>query len=174
MKSIAKANNSCFFQTVALFLLAAVVLAFFPPRGGCQPLDSVEEKSRCPVCGMFVAKYPNWIAQIRTVDKTFFFDGVKDLLVFYLTPLKFDGPNQKDIKEIWVKDYYSLSLINGREAFYVYGSDVFGPMGHELIPFSSREAAESFMADHKGKVIYKFPEITPELIESMRHGQRMR
>jgi copper chaperone NosL len=173
MKLIEKLLNLPFFQAIALFLLAAV-LSFSPAKGRTQPLDTVEGKSRCPVCGMFVAKYPNWIAQIRADEKTFLFDGVKDLLVFYFTPLKFDGPNPKDIKEIWVKDYYSLSWINGREALYVYGSDVFGPMGHELIPFSSREAAESFMADHKGKAIYQFPDITPELIESMRHGQRMR
>ena len=54
------------------------------------------------------------------------------------------------------------------------GSDVYGPMGHELIPFSSQDGAENFMKDHHGKEILTFDKITPELIKSMRVGQRMR
>ena len=33
---------------------------------------------------MFVAKYPDWVAQIRFKDqKTVFFDGAKDLFKYY-------------------------------------------------------------------------------------------
>jgi nitrous oxide reductase accessory protein NosL len=31
----------------------------------------------------------------------------------------------------------------------VIGSDVLGPMGHELVPHDSSEEAREFMADHK-------------------------
>jgi len=73
-----------------------------------------------------------------------------------------------------VKDYYSLQWLSAEKTFFVIGSDVYGPMGHELIPFSTREAAENFMKDHHGKEILTFDRITPELIDSMRVGQKMR
>ena len=50
-------------------------------------------------------------------------------------------------------DYYALEPIDGRTAFYVVGSDVFGPMGKELIPFAQRAQAEEFLKDHKGRAI---------------------
>jgi copper chaperone NosL len=138
--------------------------------------DEVSEQTRCTVCGMFVAKYPNWLAQIQYKDRqqTKFFDGVKDLMVYYFNPEQFDGPPRDAVSNIFVKDYYTLSWIPAKAAFYVYGSDVYGPMGHELIPFTDREAAESFSRDHHGKKILAFDAITPELVESLRTGQRMK
>ena len=106
--------------------------------------------------------------------KSDFFDGPKDMLVFYFNPERYDGPPREAIKNIFVKDYYSLNSLSARDAFYVIGSDIYGPMGHELIPFETREAAESFRKDHHGKEILTFDEITPELIESLLVGQKMR
>ena len=141
-----------------------------------QSSDEVSSDTRCSVCGMFVAKYPNWLTKIHYDDlkKVRFFDGVKDMMVFYFNPAQYNGPPREEIKEIQVKDYYSLQWLSAKEALYVIGSDVYGPMGHELIPFSTREGAENFMKDHHGKEILTFDKITPELIKSMRVGQRMR
>jgi nitrous oxide reductase accessory protein NosL len=125
---------------------------------------------------MFVAKYPNWLAQINydAPEQTKIFDGVKDMMVFYFNPEGYGGASRETIREIFVKDYYSLKRVPAKETFYVVGSDVYGPMGHELIPFETRAAAESFSKDHHGREILTFEEITPELIESLRAGQRMR
>ncbi|MBU2538178.1 MAG: nitrous oxide reductase accessory protein NosL, partial [Proteobacteria bacterium] len=59
-------------------------------------------------------------------------------------------------------------------ARYVVGSDVYGTMGHEFIPFTSAAAAENFRKDHKGTKVLRFEEITETLVQSMRHGQKMR
>ena len=138
--------------------------------------DAVSDQVRCKVCGMFVAKYPNWLAKIHYVDPTQvnFFDGVKDMMVFYFNPERYDGAPRAAIKDLFVKDYYSLTWLSAIDALYVIGSDVYGPMGHELIPFRSKEAAESFLQDHHGTEIITFGEITPELIDSLRAGQKMR
>ena len=72
-----------------------------------------------------------------------------------------------DIRAIFVTDYYTLVLINGHEAFYVVGSDVYGPMGKELIPFLKEADAKEFMKDHKGKSILRFKEVTPEIIKPL-------
>jgi nitrous oxide reductase accessory protein NosL len=143
--------------------------------GGAAPRDNIEADERCPVCGMFVAKYQPWITQIRVDEATIYsFDGVKDMMALYKNPGAYNGPKQAEISEIWVKDYYSLKWLDGRQAFFVIGSDVHGPMGHELIPFASRTAAESFLADHHGQRILAFDEITGEIIERLRAGSRMK
>jgi hypothetical protein len=47
----------------------------------------VKKSHKCPVCGMFVYKYPKWSAKIVVAKKSYFFDGVKDMMKFYF----FDG-----------------------------------------------------------------------------------
>jgi nitrous oxide reductase accessory protein NosL len=139
-----------------------------------QPAKEVSPQERCPVCGMFVAKYPNWITQVRLDNGTVrFFDGVKDMLAFHFNPAAF-GASGQTARDIWVKDYYTLAWHDGRAVWYVIGSDVYGPMGHEFIPFDSAAAAENFRKDHKGTRVIRFNEITVPLVQSMRHGQKMR
>jgi len=161
-----------------LLLFLSIQLVLTAPMGFANGAasDAVSDQTRCTVCGMFVAKYFNWLAQIQYADpaQTKFFDGPKDMLVFYFHPELYEGPAQETITDMFVKDYYTLNWLSARDAFYVSGSDVYGPMGHELIPFATREAAESFRKDHHGKEILTFTEITPELIESLRQGQKMR
>ena len=160
-------------------LVSCITLSFLAASNHlyAQPFSGkVSPDRRCSVCGMFVAKYPNWLAKIHYNDakKIQFFDGAKDMMVFYFNPEQYNGAPREEIKDLLVKDYYSLQWLSAKEALYVIGSDVYGPMGHELIPFSTRDGAENFMKDHHGKEILTFDRITPELIDSMRVGQRMR
>jgi len=143
-------------------LMAAEIL----PAGSLE----VGKKDLCPVCGMFVYKYPNWVSQIIFGDKTYaFFDGAKDMFK-YLFDLKKYNPKKKveNIVAVWVPDYYTTKLIDGREAYYVVGSDVLGPMGLELIPHKSEKAANAFVKDHGGQRILRFHEVDLNLIESLR------
>ena len=50
----------------------------------------------------------------------------------------------ENITKILVTDYYSQKAIDGTKAYYVIRSDVYGPMGHEFIPFASMEDAKTF------------------------------
>ncbi len=123
----------------------------------------VPTKAKCPVCGMFVSKYPKWAARMKHDDKNYYFDGVKDMMKYYI----FDGDfpyDRKNISEITVSDYYTLEEISAKEAFYVLDSDIFGPMGRELIPFKSKKSAKAFMDDHNGKAMVKFDEITDKMV----------
>ncbi|MBL0702553.1 MAG: nitrous oxide reductase accessory protein NosL [Sulfurospirillum sp.] len=112
----------------------------------------VNRDEKCPVCGMYVYKYPRWAGKIYYTDKHYSFDGVKDLMKWYFK-------HKKGVVEIQVTDYYSQHAIDAKKAFYVVGSNIYGPMGHELIPFSEFEDAKNFMIDHKGKKILKFSDI---------------
>lgn len=156
----------------ALLLLLCTMLASAafaaPPVKGGGPAPSAREK--CPVCGMFVAKFPDWVASSRLKDGTVsFFDGPKDMFSHYLELLRYaKGKKQVDAASMTVKEYYSLKSIEAKNAFFVIGSDVHGPMGSELVPFSSRKDAEEFMADHKGKRIVRFGDITQQILQSLR------
>jgi nitrous oxide reductase accessory protein NosL len=126
-------------------------------------------KDKCPVCGMFVAKYPDWVAEVLFKDGSYaFFDGAKDLFKYY-SNLKQYNPQKKvsDIDGFFITEYYNMTLIEGTRAYYVIGSDVFGPMGHELIPLATEAEAKEFMRDHKGKKILKFQDISPKVLESL-------
>lgn len=121
---------------------------------------------KCPVCGMFVAKYPKWTASMETTDgHHHYFDGVKDMMEFYFAPQKYHHDHQKeDFIAIFVSDYYTLEKIEAKKAFFVAGSNVYGPMGHELIPFKSEADAKAFSKAHDGKYIYQFHTLTHEII----------
>jgi nitrous oxide reductase accessory protein NosL len=115
---------------------------------------------------MFVAKYPDWVAGITFSDgSTVLFDGVKDMMKYYFNMPKY-APGKKvgDIQAIHVTDYYRLEHIIGRSAFFVAGSDVYGPMGKELIPFEKEAEAQEFMKDHKGKAVLRFDQIDLPLV----------
>ncbi|MBI5074233.1 MAG: nitrous oxide reductase accessory protein NosL [Nitrospirae bacterium] len=127
---------------------------------------STKKDDKCPVCGMFVAKYTHWLAEVVFRDGTYaVFDGPKDMFKYYLNLQKY-APAKKtaDITGIFVTEYYSTKLIDARKLFFVIGSDVYGPMGDELIPLFSEADAREFMRDHKGTRILKFPEVTNALL----------
>lgn len=123
----------------------------------------VGAKDKCPVCGMFVAKYPDFAAQIQFRDgSTFYFDGTKDMFKFYGNLSRYaPGKKPADISAILVTSYYDLTMVDGSSAYYVMGSDVFGPMGRELIPFVKESEARDFLQDHKANKILRFRDVTP-------------
>ena len=159
------------------WMIFTLVFAFLCPwpsiaAGAEEPV--VAGNVRCPVCGMFVAKYPQWLTQLTLSDgRTETFDGVKDMMAYAFSPESYGAAPGVTVGEVRVRDYYSQKWIDGRRASYVIGSDVLGPMGHELIPFAEPDHAESFLRDHKGGKILRFPDITRELIDSLRRGHTM-
>lgn len=126
-------------------------------------------KDRCPVCGMFVEKYPDFLTQVIFKDGSrAFFDGVKDMLKYYFNLKKYQADKEiSDIDSIYVKDYYSMNYIDGFKAYYVMGSNVYGPMGKELIPFEKEEDALEFMVDHAGKQLLGFSDIVQDTMAEL-------
>ena len=163
MVRTAKANLVWIAALGAVLLICGTGLA--------QTKDTVQpsKKDKCPVCGMFVYKYPDWLAEIIFKDGSVdFFDGAKDLFKYYFNINKYSsGKNKKNIAAIYVMEYYDMQLIDAGKAFFVMGSDVYGPMGHELIPFATEADASAFMQDHKGKTILRFEAITPKVIDRL-------
>lgn len=156
--------------TVLLLLLTALpalpALTQEPARCPAVETPAPGPQDTCPVCGMFVSKYPDWVATVLYKDgHAHHFDGAKDMFKYLLRMDTYaPGHRAEDIAVIGVTDYYNVSRIDARQAWYVIGSDVYGPMGHELIPLASQADAEEFLADHKGERILRFDAVTWDLL----------
>ena len=153
---------------ISLLFFLLVFSSILAHAGDTGPLKPTQE-DKCPVCGMFVAKYPDWTAEIIWNDgSVVFFDGAKDLFKYYFAIDQYSpAKTQRDIAAIYVTEYYDLRLIDGLNAYYVIGSDVYGPMGRELIPFESEEDAKEFLKDHDGKMIVRFADVKPDLVKTL-------
>lgn len=149
--------------------LLILLVAFWAPMAAAQNVPKPGPKDLCPVCGMLVSKYPNWVAVVTWKDgHAHFFDGAKDMFKFLQDLPKYaPGHRPGDIEAILVTDFYNLRRVDARKALFVLGSDVLGPMGHELVPQADRLDAEEFLKDHKGKRIVDFGQVTPALIRQL-------
>lgn len=137
-------------------ILLLLVLLELPLIGGAEANES--QPLRCPVCGMFVAPYPNWIATITLASgERLAFDGPKDMFRFMMELPSF-RPDLKpeDLKQFQVTEYYSTRKVDAASVFFIAGSDVLGPMGQELVPVAGKEQAETFLKDHGGTAIMQF------------------
>ncbi len=127
----------------------------------------------CPVCGMFVAPHGNWVAQVIFEDgSAAFFDGAKDLFKYLLERPVPARLRALEIAATFVTGYYRLEAVPAAEAFFVVGSDVYGPMGPELIPHPTLAEAEEFLRDHGGERIVRFDEVTAEAAHPPTGGAR--
>lgn len=121
---------------------------------------SVSKEEKCPVCGMFLYKYPSWIAKIEYKTEAHYFDGNKDLFKYYFA-------HRRGIVNILVPDYYTQKTLDATQAFFVIGSDVYGPMGNELVAFETLQSAKKFLLDHKGKKVVRFDEVDEDMVYSL-------
>jgi nitrous oxide reductase accessory protein NosL len=152
------------FATIIICILSLSYAVAAEP----EPLQP-SKKEKCPVCGMFVYKYPDWVGEIIFKDGSVaFFDGAKDLFKYYFNLKKYNPEKTiQDIAAVYVTEYYDMEIINARSAFFVIGSDVYGPMGKELIPFVNKADAGAFKKDHKGKHILRFDDVKPGVIRKL-------
>lgn len=143
----------------------------YDPDSGLDMLDPrpVPDDARCPVCGMYPARFPRWAAQTIFKDgAAHFFDSPVDLFAFQQ---RLDRKDRRytpdDVAIRIVSDFDTGRKIEAQRAFYVHGSSAVGPMRDADLPaFASREAADALARSRGGKVL-AFADITPELIQSL-------
>lgn len=137
-------------------------LAMLAPR-------PIPADARCPVCGMYPARFPRWAAQSLFKDgAAHYFDSPLDLLVFLQKVNRHDRRyDQDDVAVSFVTDFETGQWIESRDAFFVHGSSVFGPMRDADLPaLASREAADSLASSRGGRVL-RFADVTPERVLSL-------
>lgn len=151
----------------------------FDPAWGVGRLEPrpVPKDARCPVCGMFPARNPDWAAQVifRNGD-TQFFDSPLTLWTYLHDVARYaPGRNRAEIASSWVTDGASRRWVAAEHAFYVHGSSALGPMrAGNLPPFAAQEEAKAF-AQRRGGEVLSADQITPALLERLirphRHAQ---
>jgi nitrous oxide reductase accessory protein NosL len=140
-------------MATALVLAAALTVAAGPAAD--EPLPAPGKGDKCPVCGMFVAPYPEWTAAVVHRNGTAaFFDGAKDMFRYLLDMEKYGGGRRRsDVTAVYVTDYYTARLVDAREVPFVTGSRVLGPMGRELVPVNGEIELKEFIKDYGGSIL---------------------
>ena len=151
----------------------------FDPAWGVGRLEPrpVPKDARCPVCGMFPARNPDWAAQVIFENgDTQFFDSPLTLWTYLHDVARYaPGRSAAEIASRWVTDGASRRWIAADTAFYVHGSNALGPMrAGNLPPFASQDEAQAF-ARRRGGEVLRAGQITPALLERLirphRHAQ---
>ena len=150
-------------SVAAVFMAAGVQVGV----AGAATLDlpdgsKLDLSVACPVCEMKLESSVVGQAAIVFADgKVVGFDGPGDLFRYFLAPDKYHF-DPKNIKHLFVTEYGTKKFLDAKQAFFVVGSELSGEMGPELAAFSTKEAAEKFKTDHKGKNVVAFSAVTPD------------
>ena len=143
----------------------------YNPSSGL-PLEAarpVPPDVRCPVCGMYPARSPEWAAQVIFANgDAQFFDSPLSLFMYLNDVARYSpGRSASEIIARYVTDVSSKTWTDARSAFYVHGSTARGPMRAGNLPaFASQEAARQFAARRGGSVL-AFGAIDPALVEQL-------
>jgi nitrous oxide reductase accessory protein NosL len=144
----------------------------------------VNISATCPVCGMKVGGelsggvtyayrdgqlvgFAGVSAAVFKDGHTVGFEGARCLFIYNTIPKRF-GIDVTNITNSYVTDFKSGRMIDTKGAHLVLGTGVNGPMGHDLIPFSSKEEAEKFKMEYKGKRIVDLSTIVHEDVKRKR------
>jgi nitrous oxide reductase accessory protein NosL len=123
------------------------------------------DQDRCPVCNMIPARYPDFNAQLIMADKQrFHFCSAQCLFEFTQNPRKY-GATTGEVGDAWLHDHVSGRYIFAKNAYYVVGSKVPGPMGPEPIAFDLKSEASDFAKTNNGLVL-KFEKVTSAAIQA--------
>ena len=140
-----------------------------------QPLDaarSVPADVRCPVCGMFPARFPDWAAQVIFANgDAHFFDSPLSFFLYLDNVARYSaGRSASDIVARYVTDGAGGGWTDAATAYYVHGSAARGPMrAGDLPAFASLQQAEQFAAARGGQVL-SFGAVDAALLASLNHS----
>ncbi|MGB6066802.1 MAG: nitrous oxide reductase accessory protein NosL [Desulfomonilaceae bacterium] len=161
----------------ALVIVASATLVFGAAQTVNLPDGSkLDLSGTCPVCGMKLGSSIWGPAAVVFKDgKVVGFDTTGDMFRYVLEPKKY-GFDAGNIKDLFVTEHGTKKFIDAKQAFFVVGSDLKGPMGPEVVPFSNKADAERFSSEHKGKRVATYGEVTLADLKShkkmlkMEHG----
>lgn len=154
-------------------------LLFLPALAHAQTLElpdgsKADLGQSCPVCGMKVTTAKIGQAAVVFNDgKVVVTDGPGDFFRYVLDPKKYNF-DPTSVKAVYVFDYATKELVDGKKAYYVIGSDVMGSMGKAPIPFLDKSKAEEFSKAHKGKKILPFEDVTLKDVTPKRKMLKMK
>ena len=155
-------HRRALFRTVGILITALVSMLFTSVLSAADLLQlpdgsKIDLATKCPVCGMIIGGTEGQGASVTFKDghvvgfhgvaaaifkdgRVVGFEGARCLFIYNSVPQNYDV-DVKNIARQFVTDFTTKKLVDLSKAFLVLGSNVKGPMGYELIPFSSKEDA---------------------------------
>lgn len=155
------------FMQIIIAIIAVTFISSAAQAAESFTPQPIAKSERCPVCGMYPANFPHWHAQIVFKNgEHASFDAAADMFRFLNNMGKFDKKHvAADIGKIFVPAYDKSGWLDAKQAYFVAGSKVKGPMGNDLPAFSSKDEAIRFSQKSGGKPL-SFEQITPEVVNS--------
>lgn len=139
--------------------LAFFILLWITPiqLSGCE-----ESRPRCAQCGMFVDLAPRWRAgALNEAGSEVSFDSPKCLLRWLASE------RGRGAQGPWVTEYYGQRHAEVSSVWWVIGSDVEGPMGRDLVPLDSEQAAQRFLTEHHGAKVLRRDDIRADVLRDL-------
>ena len=147
-------------RAMVLLLMLVVAACGDERQAEAPPPQPMNADAVGHYCGMALGDHPGPKGQIQILSRKdpYWFSSARDTLAFSMLP-----EEPKDIAAIYVTAMDKAAdwnrpgdetWVDARKAFYVVGSDATGGMGQrEIVPFSAREAAQSFAGQRGGRVV---------------------
>ena len=126
-------------------------------------VEPVDNTDKCPVCGMYPARFPAHRCQLTTTSGNRYHFCSTQCLTGYLADPGQYAKNPGKTKSVWVTVFPEGGYEYGMGLYYLVGSSVMGPMGREALPFRSKAEAAKRAAENGGKVV-RFNALTPSLV----------
>ena len=168
------------FSLAAILITAAMVTAFPLASPAAELMElpdgpKLDLTQKCPVCGMIIggkdgqgvtvtykdgraAGFAGVAAAVFKDGHVVGFEGARCLFIYNSVPEKY-SISVATIARQYVTDFLSKKMIELPKAFLVLGSNVKGPMGYELVAFSSVQEASKFASENDGKWIVQLHEV---------------
>ncbi len=134
-----------------------------------QAARAVPAGARCPVCGMYPARAPDWAAQVIFANgDAHFFDSPLSLFLYLANVPRYSpGRSASSVVALYVTDGAGGGWTDASTAHYVHGSSALGPMRAGNLPaFASAQDAERFAAARGGRVL-AFADVDAALLASL-------
>ena len=120
-------------------------------------------RTRCRVCNMYPARYPNFHSQLKTnADEVIHFCSSQCLINFLAAQSAYTR-EPITVQTVWVTLYQDGGWEYANGLYYLTGSNIMGPMGPEALPFRLKTDAEA-LAIKKGGQVYDWDELSPRRI----------
>lgn len=166
-------GNAVLVETDEICVVAPPV-SHDPKSGlGLHAPRPVPADARCPVCGMYPARSPEWAAQVIFDNgDTQFFDSPLSLFTYLQDVGRYTrGRQASEVAASYVTDASSGAWIRAKDAVYVNGSSALGPMRAGNLPaFSSVALAQRFVSA-RGGMLLEVGQISPQLLQNL-NGER--
>lgn len=125
-------------------------------------ISANETNSTCPISLVDTRELYGWKSKINLKSgKIQFFSSSKAMFEYIYKIYDFNDL----LVQMFVSDYNSKKLINAKDAFYVFGSNIISVNGDDLISFKSKDEAIKFKEQTSGSRVLEFKDINERLID---------